>query len=64
MSVDSQDIETALFEAHVLEEAGRPIAAAAIRACVKAACTTLSPTERERIGMCGPDPVRNEELGL
>lgn len=22
------------------------------------------PTERERIEICGPDPVRNEELGL
>lgn len=24
----------------------------------------VRPTERERIEMCGPDPVRNEELGL
>lgn len=30
----------------------------------EAAVSVLGPTEYERILMCGPDPVRNEELGL
>jgi hypothetical protein len=38
--------------------------------CARARCYRCralehsGPTERERIEMCGPDPVRNEELGL
>jgi len=39
--VDSQDIEIALNEAQAIEAAGRPTAAAAIRACVEAASTVL-----------------------
>lgn len=27
-------------------------------------CGCPGPTERERIEMCGPDPVRNSDLGL
>ena len=29
-----------------------------------AAVSVLCPIEYERLEMCGPDPVRNEELGL
>lgn len=27
-------------------------------------CKPTRPTERERIEMCGPDPVRNSDLGI
>ena len=34
-------------------------------ACAEAqAMMSTGPTERDRIEMCGDDPVRNEELGL